>query len=292
MEKLSNPKETIQVLQKHEFQFKKKFGQNFLIDPHVLDKIVDAAQITKDDFVLEIGPGIGTLTQYLCENARQVLAVEIDDKLIPILKETLQPNDRFNEVLHGDILKQDIQQIADTYNDGKPIKVVANLPYYITTPIIMELFESHVPLANVTVMVQKEVADRMKAEPGTKDYGALSLAVQYYAKPYIAAFVPPNCFMPRPNVGSAVIRLDCLARVPVEVHNEKLMFRLIRASFNQRRKTLQNGIANSAELSFTKEQAARAIEQTGFDVRIRGEKLGLEEFARLADELERMTENG
>ena len=291
MEKLSNPKETIQVLQKHEFQFKKKFGQNFLIDPHVLDKIVDAAQITKDDFVLEIGTGIGTLTQYLCENARQVLAVEIDDKLIPILKETLQPYDNV-EVLHGDILKQDIQQIADTYNDGKPIKVVANLPYYITTPIIMELFESHVPLANVTVMVQKEVADRMKAEPGTKDYGALSLAVQYYAKPYIAAFVPPNCFMPRPNVGSAVIRLDCLARVPVEVHNEKLMFRLIRASFNQRRKTLQNGIANSAELSFTKEQAARAIEQAGFDVRIRGEKLGLEEFARLADELERMTENG
>ncbi len=291
MEKLSNPKETIQVLQKHEFQFKKKFGQNFLIDPHVLDKIVDAAQITKDDFVLEIGPGIGTLTQYLCENARQVLAVEIDDKLIPILKETLQPYDNV-EVLHGDILKQDIQQIADTYNDGKPIKVVANLPYYITTPIIMELFESHVPLANVTVMVQKEVADRMKAEPGTKDYGALSLAVQYYAKPYIAAFVPPNCFMPRPNVGSAVIRLDCLARVPVEVHNEKLMFRLIRASFNQRRKTLQNGIANSAELSFTKEQAARAIEQAGFDVRIRGEKLGLEEFARLVDELERMTENG
>lgn len=291
MEKLSNPKETIQVLQKHEFQFKKKFGQNFLIDPHVLDKIVDAAQITKDDFVLEIGPGIGTLTQYLCENARQVLAVEIDDKLIPILKETLQPYDNV-EVLHGDILKQDIQQIADTYNDGKPIKVVANLPYYITTPIIMELFESHVPLANVTVMVQKEVADRMKAEPGTKDYGALSLAVQYYAKPYIAAFVPPNCFMPRPNVGSAVIRLDCLARVPVEVHNEKLMFRLIRASFNQRRKTLQNGIANSAELSFTKEQAARAIEQAGFDARIRGEKLGLEEFARLADELERMTENG
>ena len=291
MEKLSNPKETIQVLQKHEFQFKKKFGQNFLIDPHVLDKIVDAAQITKDDFVLEIGPGIGTLTQYLCENARQVLAVEIDDKLIPILKETLQPYDNV-EVLHGDILKQDIQQIADTYNDGKPIKVVANLPYYITTPIIMELFESHVPLANVTVMVQKEVADRMKAEPGTKDYGALSLAVQYYAKPYIAAFVPPNCFMPRPNVGSAVIRLDCLARVPVDVHNEKLMFRLIRASFNQRRKTLQNGIANSAELSFTKEQAARAIEQAGFDVRIRGEKLGLEEFARLADKLERMTENG
>ena len=289
MEKLSNPKETIQVLQKYEFQFKKKFGQNFLIDPHVLDKIVDAAQITKKDFVLEIGPGIGTLTQYLCEHAKQVLAVEIDAKLIPILKETLAPYDNV-EVLHGDILKQDIQQIADTYNEGKPIKVVANLPYYITTPIIMELFESHVPLANVTVMVQKEVADRMKAEPGTKDYGALSLAVQYYAKPYIAAFVPPNCFMPRPNVGSAVIRLDCLSRVPVEVQDEKLMFRLIRASFNQRRKTLQNGIANSPELDYTKEEAAEAIEQAGFDVRIRGEKLGLSEFAKLADELEKMRE--
>lgn len=289
MEKLSNPKETIQVLQKYEFQFKKKFGQNFLIDPHVLDKIVDAAQITKEDFVLEIGPGIGTLTQYLCEHAKQVLAVEIDAKLIPILKETLAPYDNV-EVLHGDILKQDIQQIADTYNEGKPIKVVANLPYYITTPIIMELFESHVPLANVTVMVQKEVADRMKAEPGTKDYGALSLAVQYYANPYIAAFVPPNCFMPRPNVGSAVIRLDCLSRVPVEVHDEKLMFRLIRASFNQRRKTLQNGIANSPELDYTKEEAAKAIEQAGFDVRIRGEKLGLSEFAKLADELEKMRE--
>lgn len=289
MEKLSNPKETIQVLQKYEFQFKKKFGQNFLIDPHVLDKILDAAQITKEDFVLEIGPGIGTLTQYLCEHAKQVLAVEIDAKLIPILKETLAPYDNV-EVLHGDILKQDIQQIADTYNEGKPIKVVANLPYYITTPIIMELFESHVPLANVTVMVQKEVADRMKAEPGTKDYGALSLAVQYYAKPYIAAFVPPNCFMPRPNVGSAVIRLDCLSRVPVEVHDEKLMFRLIRASFNQRRKTLQNGIANSPELDYTKEEAAKAIEQAGFDVRIRGEKLGLSEFAKLADELEKMRE--
>ena len=289
MEKLSNPKETIQVLQKYEFQFKKKFGQNFLIDPHVLDKRVDAAQITKEDFVLEIGPGIGTLTQYLCEHAKQVLAVEIDAKLIPILKETLAPYDNV-EVLHGDILKQDIQQIADTYNEGKPIKVVANLPYYITTPIIMELFESHVPLANVTVMVQKEVADRMKAEPGTKDYGALSLAVQYYAKPYIAAFVPPNCFMPRPNVGSAVIRLDCLSRVPVEVQDEKLMFRLIRASFNQRRKTLQNGIANSPELDYTKEEAAKAIEQAGFDVRIRGEKLGLSEFAKLADELEKMRE--
>lgn len=282
MEKLSNPQETIGILKKHSFQFKKKFGQNFLIDPHVLEKIVDAAQVTKDDFVLEIGPGIGTLTQYLCEHARQVLAVEIDKNLIPILQETLSSYQNV-DVLQGDILKQDIQQIADTYNDGRPIKVVANLPYYITTPIIMELFESHVPLANVTVMVQKEVADRMRAQPGSKDCGALSLAVQYYAEPYIAAFVPPNCFMPRPNVGSAVIRLDCLAKTPVEVKDEKLMFRLIRASFNQRRKTLQNGIANSSELSFSKTQAAEAIKRAGFDASIRGEKLGLPEFARLAD---------
>lgn len=284
MEKLSNPQQTIQVLQKHDFKFKKKFGQNFLIDPHVLDKIVDAAQIKKEDFVLEIGPGIGTLTQYLCENARQVLAVEIDKNLIPILQETLSIYDNV-EIRQGDILKQDIQQIAEKYNEGRPIKVVANLPYYITTPIIMELFESRVPLANVTVMVQKEVADRMKAEPGSKDCGALSLAVQYYARPYIAAFVPPNCFMPRPNVGSAVIRLDCLAKTPVEVKDEKLMFRLIRASFNQRRKTLQNGIANSAELSFSKTQVAEAIAKAGFDSNVRGEKLGLSEFARLADVL-------
>ena len=291
MATLGIPQNTIEVLQKYNFNFQKKFGQNFLIDTHVLEKIIEESGITKDDFVLEIGPGIGTMTQYLCENAREVAAVEIDKNLIPILEDTLSAYENVT-VINEDILKVDIRKLADEKNHGNPIKVVANLPYYITTPIIMELFESHVPLANVTVMVQKEVADRMKAEPGTKDYGALSLAVQYYAKPYIAAFVPPNCFMPRPNVGSAVIRLDCLARVPVEVHNEKLMFRLIRASFNQRRKTLQNGIANSAELSFTKEQAARAIEQAGFDVRIRGEKLGLEEFARLADELERMTENG
>lgn len=282
MEKLSNPKETIQVLQKHHFQFKKKFGQNFLIDPHVLDKIVGAAQVTEDDFVLEIGPGIGTLTQYLCERARRVLAVEIDKNLIPVLRDTLSPYNNV-EVLQGDILKQDIQQIADTYNEGNRIKVVANLPYYITTPIIMELFESHVPLANVTVMVQKEVADRMRAEPGSKDCGALSLAVQYYAEPYIAAFVPPNCFIPRPNVGSAVVRLDCRTRAPVEVKDEKLLFRLIRASFNQRRKTLQNGIANSSELPFSKAEAAEAIGRAGFDSNIRGEKLGLPEFARLAD---------
>lgn len=284
MAKLGNPQETIQILQKHEFQFKKKFGQNFLIDPHVLDKIVEAAEVTKDDFVLEIGPGIGTMTQYLCEHARQVLAIEIDKKLIPILQETLASYDNV-EVREGDILKQDIKAIADQYNEGKPIKVVANLPYYITTPIIMGLFESHVPLANVTVMVQKEVAERMQADPGTKAYGALSLAVQYYAKPYLAANVPPNCFMPRPNVGSAVIRLDCLARTPVNVKDEKLMFRLIRASFNQRRKTLQNGIANSPELSFSKEEVAVALEKLGYSATIRGEKLGLQQFATLADEL-------
>ena len=282
MEKLANPKETIRVLQKHQFQFHKKFGQNFLIDPHVLDKIMEAAQVTKDDFVLEVGPGIGTLTQYLCERARHVLAVEIDKELIPILRQTLSAYDNV-DVIQGDILKQDIVNIAEVYNEGRPIKVVANLPYYITTPIIMELFESHVPLANVTVMVQKEVADRMKAKPGSKDCGALSLAVQYYAEPYIAAFVPPNCFMPRPNVGSAVIRLDCRSRVPVSVADEKLMFRLIRAAFNQRRKTLQNAIANSGELSFSKAEAAEAIERAGLDANIRGEKLGLPEFAGLAD---------
>lgn len=284
MAKLANPQETIQVLQRHDFHFRKKFGQNFLIDPRVLDKIIEAAGIGKEDFVLEIGPGIGTLTQYLCEHAGKVLAVEIDPKLIPILKETLADYKNI-EIIHGDILKQDIQGIADRYNGGKPVKVVANLPYYITTPIIMELFESHVPLANVTVMVQKEVAERMQAQPGTKEYGALSLAVQYYARPYLAANVPPNCFMPRPAVGSAVIRLDCLSRTPVEVKDEKLMFRLIRASFNQRRKTLQNGLANSGGLNFTKEQIGQAIQAVGLDPAIRGEKLGLVQFAALADEL-------
>lgn len=286
MARLGNPQETIQILQKHDFQFKKKFGQNFLIDPHVLDKIIEAAEITREDFVLEIGPGIGTMTQYLCEHARQVLAVEIDKNLIPILQETLAPYDNV-EVRQGDILQQDIRAIAEEYNDGKPIKVVANLPYYITTPIIMGLFESHVPLDNVTVMVQKEVADRMQAGPGSKTYGALSLAVQYYARPYLAANVPPNCFMPRPNVGSAVIRLQCPEHAPVEVADEKLMFRLIRASFNQRRKTLQNGIAGSPELSFSKEEVADALIHLGLSATIRGEKLGLREFAALSDELGR-----
>lgn len=260
----------------------KKFGQNFLIDTHVLDKIVSASDVTKDDFVLEIGPGIGTMTQYLACAAREVFAVEIDKALIPVLEDTLSEYSNVT-VLNEDILKVDIRKLAEERNAGKPIKVVANLPYYITTPIIMGLFESGVPVDSITVMVQKEVADRMQVGPGTKEYGALSLAVQYYAKPYIVANVPPNCFMPRPNVGSAVIRLTCHEKRPVEVKDEKLMFRLIRASFNQRRKTLANGLNNSPELHFTKEQIQDVIESCGFKAGIRGEALTLEEFAKLAN---------
>ena len=284
MEKLSNPQKTIEVLQKYNFSFQKKFGQNFLIDPHVLDKIIAAAEITKDDFVLEIGPGIGTLTQYLAEAAREVVAVEIDSTLIPILEDTLSAYDNVS-VINEDVLKVDLRKLAEERNGGKPIKVVANLPYYITTPIIMSLFESHVPLKSLTVMVQKEVALRMQAGPGTKDYGALSLAVQYYASPYLAANVPLNCFMPRPNVGSAVIRLTRFEETPVQVKDEKLLFRLIRASFNQRRKTLQNGLVNSQELDFTKEQVAAAIATLGVSPSVRGEALTLEQFAALANAL-------
>ena len=284
MEKLSNPQKTIEVLQKYNFSFQKKFGQNFLIDPHVLDKIIAAAEITKDDFVLEIGPGIGTLTQYLAEAAREVVAVEIDSTLIPILEDTLSAYDNVS-VINEDVLKVDLRKLAEERNGGKPIKVVANLPYYITTPIIMSLFESHVPLKSLTVMVQKEAALRMQAGPGTKDYGALSLAVQYYASPYLAANVPPNCFMPRPNVGSAVIRLTRFEETPVQVKDEKLLFRLIRASFNQRRKTLQNGLVNSQELDFTKEQVAAAITTLGVSPSVRGEALTLEQFAALANAL-------
>ena len=280
--KLSNPQNTIQVIQKHGFAFQKKFGQNFLIDAHVLDKIIAAAGVTADDMVLEIGPGIGTMTQYLAERARQVTAVEIDTNLIPILKETLSDYDNVT-VINEDILKVDIKKLAEEYNGGKPSKVVANLPYYITTPIIMGLFESGVPIDNITVMVQKEVADRMQVGPGSKDYGALSLAVQYYAEPYIVANVPPNCFIPRPNVGSAVIRLTRHQTPPVEVKDRELMFKLIRASFNQRRKTLLNGLNNSPELSFGKEQIAAAIEQLGVPAAVRGEALTLEQFARLSD---------
>ena len=286
MANLGNPQETIAVLQRYGFNFQKKYGQNFLIDTHVLDKIIGAAQIGPDDFVLEIGPGIGTMTQYLAEAAREVVAVEIDTKLIPILQDTLKEYDNVT-VLNEDILKVDIRKIAEEKNGGKPIKVVANLPYYITTPIIMGLFESEVPLDSITVMVQKEVADRMQVGPGTKDYGALSLAVQYYAEQYIVANVPPNCFIPRPAVGSAVIRLTRYQEKPVKVNDASFMFKIIRASFNQRRKTLQNGLYNSSELRIPKEKTVAALEEMGLTPTIRGEKLSLEEFAQLSDILGR-----
>ena len=279
---LGNPQNTIAVLQKYNFSFQKKFGQNFLIDTHVLDKIIASAEITKDDMVLEIGPGIGTMTQYLACAAGKVVAVEIDKTLIPILEDTLSEYDNV-QIINQDVLKVNLAKLAEEENGGKPIKVVANLPYYITTPIIMGLFENHVPLKSITVMVQKEVADRMQVGPGTKDYGALSLAVQYYAKPYIVANVPPNCFMPRPKVGSAVIRLERYEEPPVQVADEKLMFRIIRASFNQRRKTLVNGLKNSPEIQFSKEEIEAAIKTLGKGASVRGEALTLEEFARLSN---------
>ncbi len=281
-QKLGIPQKTIEIIQKHDFSFQKKYGQNFLIDPHVLDKIIRASGVTKEDCVLEIGPGIGTMTQCLAEQARHVVAVEIDKNLIPILKETLKNYDNIT-IINADILKVDINDLVDACNGGKPVKVVANLPYYITTPIIMGLFESQAPVENLTVMVQKEVADRMQVGPGSKDYGALSLAVQYYAQPYIAANVPPNCFIPRPNVGSAVIRLTRHRQPPVEVKDPKLMFRLIRASFNQRRKTLQNGLNNSSEVPYSKEDIAAAIESMGLSPSVRGETLTLEQFAGLSN---------
>ena len=282
MATLGNPQETIAVLQKYGFNFQKKFGQNFLIDTHVLDKIIAAAHIGPEDFVLEIGPGIGTMTQYLAEAAREVVAVEIDKNLIPILQDTLSDYNNVS-VINDDILKVDIRQMAEERNGGKPIKVVANLPYYITTPIIMGLLENEVPLGSITVMVQKEVADRMQTGPGSKDYGALSLAVQYYAEPYIVANVPPNCFMPRPAVGSAVIRLTKHEKKPVEVKNPDFMFKIIRASFNQRRKTLQNGLHNSSELQIPKEEVVNALEKMGLPAAVRGEKLTLAQFAMLSD---------
>lgn len=288
MADLGQPQNTIAILKKYDFTFQKKFGQNFLIDTHVLEKIVDAADIGKDDLVLEIGPGIGTVTQYLCEAARQVIAVEIDRKLIKILKDTLSAYDNV-EVINEDILKVDIAKLVEEKNEGKPIKVVSNLPYYITTPIIMTLLEKRVPVTDMTLMMQEEVARRMQAAPGNKDYGALSLAVQYYSVPYIAAFVPQNCFMPRPNVGSAVVNLKCHEKPPVEVMDEELMFKLIKASFAQRRKTLQNGLANSDELDFTKEEITEGIlkmqELLGMKQNplIRGETLTLKEFACLSD---------
>ena len=280
MEKLSNPQVTIEIIKKYNFAFQKRFGQNFLIDGHVVEKIINAAEITKDDTVLEIGPGIGTMTQYLAEAAGKVFAVEIDKNLLPVLEETLADYDNVT-VINEDILKVDINALLG--DKAKNVKVVANLPYYITTPIIMGLFENHIPAKSITVMVQKEVAQRMQAKPGSKDYGALSLAVQYYAEPYIVANVPPNCFMPRPNVGSAVIKLTSWDKPPVEVDNEKLMFDLIRASFNQRRKTLQNGINNAPNLSFTKEQVIGALKEMRLSESIRGEALTLEQFAEFSN---------
>lgn len=282
MANLGIPANTIEILQKYNFNFQKKYGQNFLIDTHVLDKIIASAGVGKDDCVLEIGPGIGTMTQYLAENAREVIAVEIDKALIPILEDTLSGYDNVT-IMNEDILKVDINKIAEEKNHGQPIKVVANLPYYITTPIIMGLFENHVPLESITVMVQKEVADRMQVGPGTKDYGALSLAVQYYAKPEIVANVPPNCFMPRPSVGSAVIRLTKYKKPPVETTDERHLFSLIRASFNQRRKTLVNGLLNAGNLGVTKEEILLALERMGLSATVRGEALTLEQFARLSN---------
>lgn len=281
---LGNPKNTIEILNKYKFVFQKKFGQNFLIDEHVLGKIIRSAEITEDDFVVEIGPGIGTLTQYLAASAREVAAIEIDDALIPILEDTLSAYDNVT-VIHEDVLKVDLCKLAEEKNAGKPIKVVANLPYYITTPIIMGLFENHVPVESITIMVQKEVADRMKTGPGSKDYGALSLAVQYYAKPELVANVPPNCFMPRPRVGSAVIRLTRHTEMPVQAEDEKLMFQIIRASFNQRRKTLVNGLGNAPELQISKEVTAAALEEMGLPKAVRGEALTLEQFAELSNRI-------
>lgn len=281
---LGNPQNTIEILNKYKFVFQKKYGQNFLIDTHVLDKIIQAAEITKDDFVVEIGPGIGTMTQYLAAAAGGVAAIEIDKALIPILQDTLSGYDNVT-IINDDVLKVDLKSLAEQYHGGKPVKVVANLPYYITTPIIMGLFEKHVPVESITVMVQKEVADRMQVGPGTKDYGALSLAVQYYAEPYIVANVPPNCFMPRPNVGSAVIRLTVHPEPPVRVKDEALMFSIIRASFNQRRKTLQNGLSHAAELGITKEMAVSVLEEMGLSPSIRGEAMTLAQFAEFTDRI-------
>lgn len=291
MATLGIPSNTIEVLQKYHFNFQKKFGQNFLIDTHVLEKIIDAARITKEDCVVEVGPGIGTMTQYLAESAGHVVAVEIDKALIPILQDTLSSYDNV-EVINEDILKLDLQKLVEEKNGGRPVKVVANLPYYITTPIVMGLFESRVPLQSITVMVQKEVAERMQAGPGTKDYGALSLAVQYYAEAEVVANVPPNCFIPRPNVGSAVIRLTLYSAPPVDVRDEKLMFSIIRASFNQRRKMLANGLGNAAGLSFGKEEVRSALLSMGLSENIRGEAMTLKQFAQLTNLLSKEGNRG
>ena len=286
---LGNPSNTIEVLKKYNFNFQKRYGQNFLIDTHILEKIIEAAEITKDDLVLEIGPGIGTMTQYLAEKAREVIAVEIDKALIPILKDTLSEYTNVS-VINEDVLKVDIEGLVKEKNNGKPIKVVANLPYYITTPIIMGLFESHVPLESITIMVQKEVADRMQAGPGTKDYGALSLAVQYYSSPEIMLLVSPNCFIPKPNVGSAVIRLKSHKDNPVREilsgeANENFLFSVIKAAFGQRRKTLVNSLSHAGNLNLSKDKVMEALEKMGLSPTIRGEALSLSEFAALCNYL-------
>lgn len=286
MPKIGTPGRTVEVLQKYQFNFQKKYGQNFLIEPQVLETIVDAAHIQADDCVLEIGPGIGTMTQYLAEQAREVVAVEIDKALIPILQDTLSEYPNVT-IINEDILKVDLEKLVKEKNDGRPVKVVANLPYYITTPIIMQLFESHVPLHSITIMVQTEVAQRMQVGPGTKDYGALSLAVQYYSRPEIITHVPPTCFIPRPNVGSTVIRLTRYEKPPVEAADESFLFSLIRASFNQRRKTLVNGLSNASGLNLSKAQITEALEQMGLPANVRGETFTLEQFARLSELLYR-----
>ena len=281
MSDLGNARSTAEVIKKYGFSFQKRFGQNFLIDEHVLDKITQASLVGKEDGVIEIGPGIGTMTQRLCEAAGRVVAIEIDRELIPILHDTLSGYDNVR-VIHADVLKTDLAALITEEFDGMNVRVVANLPYYITTPIVMNLLEQRLPISSITIMVQKEVAQRMEADPGTKDYGALSLAVQYYADTYIAANVPPNCFMPRPKVGSSVIRLEVRDRPVAEVTDEKHMFMLIRAAFNQRRKTLVNAVAN-AGLGISKEDMKNALEKLGLSETTRGETLSLQQFAALSN---------
>ena len=279
---LGNAKNTMEIIRKYEFVFQKRFGQNFLIDSHVIEKILSSSDIKEDDCVIEIGPGIGTLTQYLGKYAGKVIAVEIDKKLLPVLNDTLRDWNNI-EIINDDIMNIDLKRLAEEKNEGRPFKVVANLPYYITTPVIMRLLEENIPVESITVMIQKEVADRMKAGPGSKDYGALSLAVSYYAEAETTANVPCNCFIPRPKVDSVVIHLQKYKTPPVNVEDPDLMFRLIRASFNQRRKTLANGIKNAQYLSYSREEVEEALIKCGLDTQIRGEQLSLTDFAKLSD---------